>query len=398
MCKKIIQISHLATVSFVLGCSTPLKEHTSSIDLVTQAPAILEEEADTPDLDSTITLPIIRKTSVESSLEHRMEELEALTPANTQNNWDAEIGINLHQETATSAPLEMGVAILFALENNLDIRIATLQPLISTQSMVTAEAAFDFLFGAGASSTRAKIPQQQAIINGVPLNSAESTTDTLDGNLSLVKQLYGGGTLTLSTDVTKTDNKSNGSIFLPDPAWQTVGTIDVAQPLLRNFGETVTLAQIHLSEITHNQSKEELRNTLNEVVTATEHAYLDLSLQWKTLQIKLWLLNKGEEVVEILDIRRSYDASEADFAQAVATVQQRRADVISQQASLQKASDTLKKLMNTEEYSLESEEMIQPAGWLEASPISISLRQAMMTALENRPDLRTLSLSINSNE
>jgi outer membrane protein TolC len=151
-----------------------------------------------------------------------------------------------------------------------------------------------------------------------------------------------------------------------------------------------------LTEITHNQSKEELRNTLNSAVTSAEHAYLDLSLQWKTLQVKTWLLQLGEEVVEILDIRRSYDAGEADFAQAVATVQQRRADVISQQSLLQNASDTLKKIINTEEYALQSESIVQPTGSIEANPISISLRQAMMTALENRPDLRKLNLSIRS--
>ena len=71
--------------------------------------------------------------------------------------------------------------------------------------------------------------------------------------------------------------------------------------------------------------------------------------------------------------------------------------MISQQATVQKASDMLKKLMNTEQYSLESEDTIQPVGWVEANPISISLRQAMMTALENRPDLRKLiTMAINS--
>ena len=59
------------------------------------------------------------------------------------------------------------------------------------------------------------------------------------------------------------------------------------------------------------------------MVTSAEHAYLDLSMQWKTLQIKLWLLEQGEQIVTILDLRRLYDTSEADYAQAVATVQQR---------------------------------------------------------------------------
>jgi outer membrane protein TolC len=112
------------------------------------------------------------------------------------------------------------------------------------------------------------------------------------------------------------------------------------------------------------------------------------------LQVKNWLLEQGEQVVNILDLRRSYDTGEADYAQAVATVQQRKADVITQQARVQESSDTLKNLINSEEYSLHSETVIQPIGVIEASPIILSPRQAIVTALENRPDIKKLLLSI----
>ena len=388
-------LTPIFTLLLVQGCSSPLKAPKTNIDPSEQISEITEALEASTEFDEHIQLPSSQPSSVEESLAHRMEQIEQLTPANT-TEWESDVGTNLYHKPIPPSPLALDDAILFTIENNLDIQVASLDPLISEQSRISAEAAFDFLFGAGASTQRSKTPQQQAFIGEIPLNSAVSKTDTFSSNLSLVKQLYGGGTLTLSTDVTKTDNKTTGSVSLPDPAWQTVGTIDLSQPLLRDFGEPTTLAQIHLSEITHNQSKEELRNTLNGVITSAEHAYLDLSLQWKTLQVKTWLLEQGEEVVEILDIRRTYDAGEADFAQAVATVQQRRADVISQQSLLQKSSDLLKKLINTEEYPLESESIVQPTGTLEANPISISLRQAMMTALENRPDLKKLNLSIRS--
>lgn len=396
MCKKITQLLILTAAVLIIGCSTPLKEHTSTIDPQSQTTAIVEEQGDSIDPDTQIQLPLVQTTSVEQELEHRMEELEDLTPANQGDDWETEIGFNLHRDTAEAAPLSLDDAILFAIEHNLDIRIASLQPFISAQEVIAAEAAFDFLFGAGGTTRRNKIPQQQVFVGGVPVNSGVSTTDTFVGNASLVKQLYGGGAISLSTEMTRTNNSTSGSAFSPDPAWQTVGTIDLTQPLLRNFGEKVTLAGVHLSAIAQDQTKEDLRDTLNSVVTSTEHAYLDLSMQWKILQIKIWLLEQGEQVVEILDLRREYDTGQADYAQAVATVQQRNADVISQQSTVQKASDTLKKIINTDDYPLHSEAVIQPMGILEANPVSISLRQAIVTAFENRPDLRKLSLAINS--
>lgn len=386
----------LIPIFLAQSCSSPLKELTTDIDPTSPAPVIVEKQAGAESTGPTIHLPLQEPTAVEQSLEHRMEEITNLSPANRAEVWKSDIGFNLHLEGATTVPLTVDDAIIFAIENNLDIRIAVLKPAIEEQTVASAEAAFDFIFGAGATSKHSKIPQQQIIVGGVPVNSSESETDTFTGNASLAKQLYGGGTITFSTDITKTDNSSTGSTFSPDPAWQTVGTVDFLQPLMRNFGETVTRAQIHLSEITHGQAKEELRNTLNTVVTSTEHTHLDLSLQWKILQVNVWLLQQGEEVVEILGLRRSYDTGEADYAQAVATVQKRKAEVISQQAIVQKASDTLKQLINTDTYALDSEIVLQPTGKIEANPISISLRQAILTSLENRPDLRKLRLEIQS--
>jgi outer membrane protein len=348
--------------------------------------------------DEYINLPHTERTAVQKALEHREEELNILTPANTLS-WDSETGQNLHLEQSTSARLSLNEAVFSSLENNLDIRIAVLQPQIAQQATVSAEAVFDFVFGAGVSKKKSRIPQQQIIgPGGAPLNSDESSSDQLVTNASLIKQLYSGGTITLSTDIVKSESEATGFTYSPDPAWQTVGKLELNQPLLRNFGEPVTLAQVQLLKITKIQSDEDVRESLNLVVSLTEKAYFDLCLQWKTLQIKQWLLLQGEQVVEVLELRRSYDTSEADFAQAVATVQQRTADVIQQQAAVQTTSDTLKKLINSDLYPLDSEKIIQPVGELVATPISVSLRQAMVTAATNRPDLRKLSLQIQSSD
>ena len=391
------QIASLVVVVFVQGCSSPLNNgYITHIDPPLEESIIEEPYGPDTKLHNTITLPMTKKSEVEKSLLYRMEELEALVPSGGDGSRVSTAGLNLHQDPATTTPLTQKAAIYFAIENNLDVKTASLQPLITEQNTISAEAAFDIVFGASASSNQTKTPQQQIVLGGVPVNSSESITDTLSTSAELTKALYGGGTITLSTDIQKTNNGTPTSTVFPDPAWQTVGTLDYTQPLLRNFGESVTLAKVHTNKIKHNQSNEDVQDTLNQVVTQTERVYLDLLLQWRTLQVKEWLLEEGESIVEILDLRRSYDAGEADFAQAVATNQQRRADLISQQSILQKSSDTLKKLINTDKYPLQSEEIIFPTKTLVANPISISLRQAIMTALENRPDIQKLILDIQS--
>ena len=112
------------------------------------------------------------------------------------------------------------------------------------------------------------------------------------------------------------------------------------------------------------------------------------------LQVQEWLLGEGESVVEILELRRSYDTSEADYAQAVATVKQRSADVISQEAVVQNASDRLKVLMNNPVFPVESTTVLCPTGNIEVEDIILSLRDTILAAAENRPDLQRLKIEV----
>jgi len=349
------------------------------------------------DTDTVLSFPQTNPSPVEISLQNRIEELEKISPANETDGWDSDLGTDLYRNIALAQEITMKDAIHYAIENNLELEIASLEPTSTTQSIISANAAFDFILGASATSIRSRIPQQQFNPDGGgALNASESLIDTFAADVSLTKQLQSGGTISLSTDLTRTNNDASGFSYTPNPAWQSIGAIELNQPLLRGFGETTTLSQIRLAEIVHGQALEQARGVLNKVITETEHAYLQLALEWKVLQIKQWLLGQGESVVKILEIRMEYDTSKADYAQAVATVEQRRADTINQQALVQAASDALKQLMNTDTLALDSEVVLQPTGDLEANPVSISLRASLLTALEKRPDLRQLAMSIDS--
>lgn len=386
-------------VCLLQACTNPLGDlgKLEGITGVQAAETAISAVHGNGDTDTVLSLPQINPSPVEISLQKRIEELEKISPANKSNEWNSDLGTDLSHNSAAAQEITMKDAIQYAIENNLELEIAALEPASTTQSIVSANAAFDFILGASATSTRSRIPQQQFNPDGGgALNASESSIDTFAANMSLSKQLGAGGTITLSTDVTRTNNDASGFSYTPNPAWQSIGAVELNQPLLRGFGETTTLSQIRLAEIVHGQALEQARGVLNKVITETEHAYLQLALEWRVLQIKLWLLGQGESVVKILEIRMEYDTSEADYAQAVATVEQRRADVINQQALVQAASDALKQLMNTDTFALDSEVVLQPMGDLDANPVSISLRASLLTALEMRPDLRQLAMSIDS--
>ncbi len=384
-------------VAFISGCNSPFQE-----ELSPRLPSALAEdqgEQDAPkpnESNGELTLPITVQTEVEAALQGRREVLDALSPAPPSGAWNATAGNDLHDGEESVLSITKEDAINTALKNNLDVEIASYQPAMSSEAIRQSEAAFDFLFGLNGTLGRNRIPQQTVPSN--PFSSDEQSTDTLNIDSSLSKRFYSGGTLTVSTDVSKSENNNADFLFQPNPAWQTVGTVGLNQPLLRNFGESVSRAQVNISTIAHGQSLEDFKFSLMNTVTATDVAYLDLVLQWKTLQVREWLYEQSKQVVEILELRRGYDTGESDYAQAVATLQQRRVDVITQRSFVHGASDVLKALMNSDSYGLEANSVLQPTSELEPLEVTISLREAVMTAIEHRPDLRRLALEIDKND
>ena len=381
----------LSTVFVFAGCQSPLDSHANS-EQIGNLHHLLGDEVEIED-GLSVSVRGIPK-DIEPALVERMDELDAITPIGTEMAWPDQLETSIGDKSLSTTTILIEDAIRSAISNNLDLKIARLEPAISKQSYIQAEAVFDFVFSGSATDRGIKKPQQQSLSGGVPIGATESISDVQNYEASLAKKLNSGGLLTISTGSTRTHSETPGFTFSPNPSWESVGTIDFKQPLLRGFGEKVVLADVKLAANATEKSKQEFRQSLHKIITETETAYLQLALQWRVLQVQEWLLGEGESVVEILELRRAYDTSEADYAQAVATVKQREADVISQQAVVQNASDNLKMLMNNPLLPVESTTVLCPIGEIEVEDILLSLRDTILTAAENRPDLQGLKIAV----
>jgi len=117
-------------------------------------------------------------------------------------------------------------------------------------------------------------------------------------------------------------------------------------------------------------------------------------LAWRRLEIQQWLVGVGREVRDVLDQRRAFDARDAQFADAVARVEQRQADVLRARRAVQAASDRLKLLMNDPELTIGSEALIRPAGALDTDAFTFSLRDLVVEAIQRRPEIRQALLVV----
>ena len=374
----------------MIGCSSPLDSPAQGPVLDSNLQSIIDREMEEvgdweADLDQEADA-----SEVEIALEHRMEEIDALTPMSDDSDLDVDLGIDLNGEQQQRVEIDLQTAIQAAVVNNLNLQSARLLPAIQREEVIQAEAVFDVVLGAGYTFTKIRTPNQQVDIRQTEdVQPGLTNTRTNDAEISLSKQLVSGGDLKLSTDLQRVNNiGSEGVSYTPNPYWSPSLTLDFSQPLLRGFGEKVNLASVAIFQKQEQEAVEVLRQELIDTVADTESAYWELSLAWRNLAIQMWLVEASVQLRDIIDLRRGYDASLADWAQAVATVEQRKAEVINFQLAVKDASDALKVLINDSEYPLSGERVLAPIDEMVRTPLAMDFRSALLTAVSMRPDVR----------
>ncbi len=280
-------------------------------------------------------------------------------------------------------------ALRSAAENNLEVQFARLAPAISQAQVVAAQAAFDWTLFDNATWSNTDDPQT-ATFGGA---SADQRV-AMQNQLGLRRQLVTGGQLTLQTDLAYNHEQTEGLSTNPNPSDLASVVLRLDQPLLRNFGSDVALAQVRLNRNAERSSIAQLKIDLSRIVTDTELAYWDLVQAQYNLLILQRLLERGNTVLARTERRVNVDATPAQIADARATVERRRADVERARNVVRQASDRLKSLINDPALPVGGASLILPADDALDQPVSFSLLELLGSAIRNRPEIQQAILSL----
>ncbi|MFZ9880734.1 MAG: TolC family protein [Phycisphaerales bacterium] len=344
--------------------------------------------------------PPVAQAPVESEVDRvlgaRKAELDAIGPQSATLGSSVEGTVPLTAAEPTRVGVTRAAAIAAAVRNNLEIEQGRLAEAISTADLDRANAAFDFILGAGLGYERTDQPSIGILFPGagptpVIPNVTNQRTWTMSG--SLTKPLTTGGALSLGVAPSRIENV-NSSLYTPDPAWSTAVALGYTQPLLRGFGTDVAEAEIRLAETGDRAANEALRGRMLEVVANTEQAYWSLVSARARLVSAEWLVKVGEEVRDVLAKRREFDATLAQYANAVATVESRKSLVLEARRRLSEAGNTLKLLMNDPAMPVGGEIDVVPADMPSDAAFEIALRGAIETAIAKAPVVRQAMLAI----
>ena len=389
--------SSASLAALVVGCSTPFSERATG---ELRQSVIDSSERELRVAESDPSERSLQRVPTELSFPpERLAELETMAGPSSYPTTVTLTGDDLlgqTHETGNAIRVSLEQAIGSAVANNLALQIARLDPAIREAQVVQAQAAFDWVFFADFEWNVTDQPSTVPVINGVPVGAAARTRQSVAYSTGIRKPLTSGGQFTASQGQTYIDETAQGTTFSPDPSNSAFASFRYDQPLLRGFGSDVALSQIRLSENIERDAIEALRTTLLDVVNETEGAYWELVRARHSLQIQQRLLERGIQTRNVLESRLGVDARPAEYSDAVARVEQRRALVIRAENSIRQASDRLKQLMNDPELNVGTEVLLAPIDEPIEQPIRFSLLEALNAALAKRPELQRAILSIDN--
>lgn len=321
---------------------------------------------------------------VAARLEDGQDALAMLAGANLMGQPTRTVGVSLERSVQT------------AVANNLNAEFARYAPAINQATIVEAEAAFDWLLFGSANYQDSSIPQAGSGLGGGTPGIVRNNSTSWNAAAGLRRSFTTGGSLGLTHSIGSTDVDSTffGSTPEPNPARNANFEVELNQPLLRGFGETVNTAEIRLARNAERGSVSDLRAELIRTVTETERAYWTLVQRYQELVILTRLLERGEQVRDDILARRVQDARQAQVADAIARTERRRGDLLRARQSLRRASDNLKRLVNDPAMPVGSETLLVPLDMPAAEEVSVSLLDAITTAVAERPELDRALLSI----
>jgi len=297
------------------------------------------------------------------------------------------LGKNLRNAPSEVLSISLDDAVRSAVEANLNIQTARINPALGRQQLLAAQAAFDWTLFASATYNRVNEPRTVPVLNGIALGSPVSRSDTYAFQAGLRKQLTTGGLIEISQSLNISNNKTPGFSLLPDPARDAALDLTLSQPLLRGFGKDASLSEIRLAESRRRADAKRLERDLLNLIDETANAYWDLALAHYSLMVDRRLLERGIQTRDVLEGRLDFDVKPAEYSDAVARVESRKAGVMRAENNLRLTSDRLKRIINDARFPVSGEAVLVTTDLPADSPIVFDLVDSLNTALGQRPEI-----------
>ncbi len=291
--------------------------------------------------------------------------------------------------------LSLSEALQLSLQNNLDIKVAQVTPMVRTQDTLVQEAFFDP--NAGGSIFLADNTFPTTNVFDVSLASPGTLVsieqDINDFTAGFSDRLRYGAEYSAGIDFRRVNTTSANALFTP--SYSTSLVLAYSQSLLRGLGREVNETDIVISRTNEQISRSELRESALNSLKATEDAYWELVFARDDLAVKQESARLAEELLKLNRIKVQVGTlPPIEITTAEAEVAARDQNVIVAENAVRDAEDILRRSINMPKADNAWSREIIPSDKPDYVERTLNVEQDIQTAMEKRPDMQQVRLEI----
>ncbi len=306
----------------------------------------------------------------------------------------------------TSKQLSIAEARTLALENNLDLKIAQIDPKIAATVISQEEAKFDDLIFARAKYASKNTPAQNLdVVTFTPsessppdlkgqvdkLTAVPQLTETLEMDAGVVIPLRTGAKITISAPF---DEKKQ---FRGVSSDQYLGALrfSISQPLLRDGGIDNNVTGIRIAQYEQQAVDVKTRLQAIRVLAAVERAYWALYVAWGELDVRLQQYENAADNLAMVKKRVAAGLTAAvEINRAEIGVAERMEGLIVTETTLKIRARQLKLFLNDPNLDLDSPTLLIPESTPTLVEFKFDREQLAQRALAGRLELLELELKL----
>lgn len=313
--------------------------------------------------------------------------------------------LDITQPTPTERQeaISLADAAVRALQNNLDISLSRHTKESRLSDIVIEQAKFDPTVSLNGRYFRTVDPLNRPVFGATGFQLNQITTFdqrthavSVDASTNLVT----GGNIDVNYSPARNNvNQDLADGFLFNPAWTGGLSFTVTQPLLKNAGIGVNATFIKIAQNNAVVEQHIFRDRVLTVIASVEQNYWGLVFARENVKVAQAALKAAEELLATNRIKAKGGVmSVVDVLQAEAAVASRVEQVLVAEKVIRDEEDQLRTLLNPGEAELRQTVRLAPVD----APITyletLSLEEAIETAIEQRPEIVQAKKNIESSE
>jgi outer membrane protein TolC len=276
-----------------------------------------------------------------------------------------------------------------AIANNYTIRIEAHNPAISQTQVVEAEAAFDVEFFLDTSWA----DLDQAVMPGT--GPGTSDTRSIQGGFRKLMPTGMQASVALGESRQWSGVPQLGNVKTWNPLWPSTFTVQLTQPLLRNFGLDVNRAPIMISQINYQISVDTFTGRVRDTLLAVEQAYWQLLQARRRVPISAESTAQNFVTWENMKERLEHDATQVEVSNAESQWKTSYVAYLEFLKLVRDAEDQLKNVINDPSLKLSENLEIITTETPFVAPIVVDQFAEVRTALDRRSEILTAKKQIN---